>query len=130
MIRSAPLAPLSKLRLAASLAVLALLAAATPSKTFAATPFDGYWNVSIMTQSGACDRSYNFAVSIVDGRLDGADGALLGTVNGKGGVNVLMGGGDRRGSASGRLAGNSGSGRWSGSATGSACSGRWTARRG
>jgi hypothetical protein len=130
MTQSASVAPLSKLRLAAPLAALALLAAMTPGKTFAATPFDGYWNVSIMTQSGACDRSYNFAVSIVDGRLDGANGALLGTVNNKGGVNVLMGGGERRGTASGRLTGNSGSGRWSGSATGASCSGRWTAQRG
>ena len=80
-----------ELRFAVPLAALALLAAMTPGKTFAATPFDGYWNVSIMTQSGACDRSYNFAVSIVDGRLDGANGALLGTVNSKGGVNVADG---------------------------------------
>jgi hypothetical protein len=119
-----------KLRLAACAASLVLAAALMPGKALAAMPFDGSWSVSIMTQSGSCDRAYNFAVSIVDGRLDGANGALLGTVNTKGGVSVMMGGGDRRGTASGRLVGNSGSGRWSGNATGASCSGSWTARRG
>jgi hypothetical protein len=117
-----------KIRLAAA-ATLVALAALTPGKAEAAMPFDGSWSVSIETLSGTCDRTYNLAVSIIDGRFDGANGALLGTVNPKGGVSVLMGGGDRRGTASGRLAGNSGGGRWSGNATGASCSGRWTARR-
>ena len=135
MTKSAPVALLPALNLrkfgpATCAAALALAVALTPGKVSAAMPFDGSWSVSIMTQSGSCDRAYNFAVSIVDGRLDGANGALLGTVNNKGGINVLMGGGDRRGTASGKLAGNAGSGRWSGNATGAACSGQWTARRG
>jgi len=93
-------------------------------------PFDGSWSVSIVTQSGSCDRTLSLPVSIVDGRLDGANGAMLGTVNAKGGVIVMMSGGDRRGTANGRLVGNSGSGRWTGNATGASCSGSWTARRG
>jgi hypothetical protein len=125
-----PTPSLQKFRLAACAVVLALLAAMTPSKVHAAMPFDGSWSVSIITQSGSCDRSYTFPVSIVDGRFDGANGALLGTVSAKGGVSVMLGGGDRRGQASGRLVGNSGSGRWSGNATGASCSGHWTARRG
>jgi hypothetical protein len=115
---------------AATGAALMALAMLAPGKAHAAMPFDGNWTVSIQTQSGSCDRSYNFAVSIVDGRLDGANGALLGNVNSKGGISVMLGGGDRRGTASGRLMGNSGSGRWSGNATGASCSGNWTARRG
>jgi hypothetical protein len=115
---------------AAAAAALAALAALMPGQARAAMPFDGNWTVSIVTQSGSCDRSLSFPVSIVDGRLDGANGALLGTVTPRGGVNVMLGGGDRRGAASGRLIGNSGSGRWSGNATGAACSGRWTAQRG
>jgi hypothetical protein len=115
---------------AATAAALAALAALAPSKARAAMPFDGNWTVSIITQSGSCDRTLSFPVSIVDGRLDGANGALLGTVTPKGGVNAMLGGGDRRGSASGRLTANAGSGRWSGNATGASCSGSWTARRG
>jgi hypothetical protein len=113
-------------------AAAAALAVATfaPGKARAAMPFDGSWTVSIMTQSGSCNPTYTFPVSIVDGRLDGANGALLGTVNARGSVSVMLGGSDRRGSATGRLTAKSGSGRWSGSATGAACSGRWTATRG
>ena len=114
----------------AAAAGLAALAALAPGKARAAMPFDGNWTVSIITQSGSCDRTLSFPVSIVDGRLDGANGALLGSVNTKGGLNATLGGGDRRGSASGRLTGNAGSGRWSGNATGASCSGRWTAQRG
>ena len=135
MTRSARVASLAALnvwefRLAACAAALALAAVLVPGKARAAMPFDGSWSVSIVTQSGSCDRTLSLPVSIVDGRLDGANGAMLGTVNAKGGVSVMMGGGDRRGTASGRLVGNSGSGRWSGSATGASCSGSWTARRG
>lgn len=119
----------TELRFAIAGAVLAALAALAPGQARAAMPFDGHWTVSIETRSGTCDRTLSFPVSIVDGRLDGANGALLGTVNTKGGVSVMLGGGDRRGTASGRLAGNSGAGRWSGNATGASCSGRWTATR-
>lgn len=111
-------------------AAAAALAALAPGKARAAMPFDGNWTVSIVTQSGSCDRTLSFPVSIVDGRLDGGNGALLGTVSTRGGVNAMLGGGDRRGSANGRLVGNAGSGRWSGNATGATCSGRWTAQRG
>ena len=61
-----------------------LLPALMPGKARAAMPFDGYWTVSIVTQSGSCDRTLVLPVSIVDGRLDGANGALLGTVNSQG----------------------------------------------
>jgi hypothetical protein len=117
-------------RFAAAAAALAGLAMLASGQARAAMPFDGNWTVSIMTQSGSCDRTYTFPVSITDGRFDGANGALLGTVNPKGGVSVMLGGGDRRGTANGRLTGNAGSGRWSGNATGATCSGSWTARRG
>jgi|SRR6188474_2804014 len=116
--------------LAAAGAALAALALTTPGPARAAMPFDGSWKVSIETLSGSCDRSYNFNVSIVDGRLDAANGALLGTVNPKGGVSAIIGGGDRRASANGKLAGSAGSGRWTGVQKGAPCSGRWTAHRG
>ena len=125
--------PVSNVRhfwFAAAGAALAALAVMMPGKARAAMPFDGHWRVSIQTLSGNCDRSYNFAASIVDGRLDAANGALLGTVNSKGGVSAMVGGGDRRASATGKLAGNSGGGRWSGTSAGAPCSGRWTAQRG
>ena len=115
---------------AAGAALAALAVTAPPTAARAAMPFDGSWRVSIQTLSGSCDPVYNFNVSIVDGRLDAANGALLGTVNTKGGVSAVIGGGDRRASANGKLAGNAGSGRWNGVSKGAPCSGRWTASRG
>jgi hypothetical protein len=115
---------------AAAAAALVALAVTAPGKARAAMPFDGHWKVQIHTLSGSCDRSYNFAASIVDGRLDAANGALLGTVNNKGGVSAMVGGGDRRASATGKLTGNSGGGRWTGTSAGAPCSGNWTAQRG
>ena len=115
---------------AAGAALAALAVTAPPTTARAAMPFDGSWRVSIQTLSGSCDPVYNFNVSIVDGRLDAANGALLGTVNTKGGVSAVIGGGDRRASASGKLAGSAGSGRWNGVSKGAPCSGRWTASRG
>ena len=96
----------------------------------AANVYDGYWNVSITTVAGPCDPTYSVAVQVADGRLNGANGALIGRVSANGAVSVQMGGGERRGTASGRLKVNIGSGHWSGTANGSSCHGRWIATRG
>jgi hypothetical protein len=114
------------------LAALGLIAAssALSGPARAANLYDGYWDVSITTIAGPCDPTYSVAVQVSDGRLNGANGALLGLVSANGAVSVQMGGGERRGTASGRLKGNVGSGRWSGTASGSSCHGRWTASRG
>ena len=106
------------------------LSAPSHAAGHAANLYDGYWNVSIVTQAGSCDPTYSVAVQIADGRLNGANGALIGFVNANGAVSVQMGGGERRGTASGRLKGTTGSGRWSGTAAGASCRGRWTATRG
>jgi hypothetical protein len=113
------------------LAALGLIAGsimlATPAR--ATSSYDGYWNVSITTVAGPCDPTYSVAVQIADGRLNGANGAIIGLVSTNGAVSAQMGGGERRGTASGRLKGNTGSGSWSGTASGSSCHGRWAASR-
>ena len=96
----------------------------------AANIYDGYWSVSITTVAGPCDPTYSVAVQIADGRLNGANGAVIGIVSANGAVSAQLGGGERRGTASGRLKGNLGSGRWSGTSGGSNCHGRWAASRG
>jgi hypothetical protein len=103
---------------------------ALPAPGRAANIYDGYWTVSITTVAGPCDRTYNVAVQIADGHLNGANGAVIGLVSANGTVSAQMGGGERHGVASGRLKGSLGSGRWSGRASGSSCHGRWTASRG
>ena len=49
------------------LLLFAFCAPASPA--FAASPFDGSWNLLFVTQYGACDPTYNFTVGIRDGIL-------------------------------------------------------------
>ena len=35
----------------------------------ARTPFDGAWNLLIITDRGTCDRAYRYALRIADGRV-------------------------------------------------------------
>jgi len=50
---------------ALGMAVLALCASANIA--FAASQFDGGWNLLFVTQYGACDPTYNFSVQIGNG---------------------------------------------------------------
>jgi hypothetical protein len=98
----------------------------------AATPFDGRWSVSIVTERGDCDRGYRFDVRIENGRLvyDGEGGFdFSGTVAPNGAVTVTVGKGSQSASGSGRLAARSGSGTWLGRSPSGACAGRWDAER-
>ena len=95
----------------------------------AASLYDGYWSVSIHTLRGACDPSFSVSVNIRDGRLDGANGALAGSVGRSGTLSAMIGGGETRAHASGRLAATTGGGRWTGVRRGGPCSGRWVAQR-
>ncbi len=113
-----------------SSAVIAAGAVGSVGFANAATPYDGYWTVSIMTHRGTCDRVTSVSVNIRDGRLDGANGALAGSVAGNGALRAVMGGGDSRGNASGRLAAaGRGGGSWSGVRSSGPCSGKWSAQR-
>jgi hypothetical protein len=113
-----------------SSALIAASVAGSAGAANAATLYDGYWNVSIMTHRGSCDRVTSLSVSIRDGRIDGAGGVLTGSVGSNGALRALLGGGDSRGSASGRLAAaGRGGGSWSGVRSGGSCSGRWSAQK-
>lgn len=115
-------------RIAAASIAIALLGAVDAAS--AATPFDGYWTVSIMTHRGSCDRTTSINVSIRDGRIDGAGGVLTGSVGSNGALRAMLGGGDSRGSASGRLgAAGRGGGSWSGVRSAGPCSGKWSAQK-
>lgn len=105
--------------------LLALSAAAAP----AATPFDGAWNVTIITQAGDCDAAYQYPLRIDNGKVlyDGSGSfSMSGNVGSSGAVTVSIALGERKASGSGHLSGKVGSGKWS-SSTG--CSGRWEAAR-
>lgn len=106
-------------------ALLALSVAAAP----AATPYDGAWNVVIITQAGDCDTAYQYPLRIDNGKVlyDGSGSfSMSGNVGSGGAVTVSIALGERKASGSGRLSSNAGTGKWT-STTG--CSGRWEAVR-
>ncbi len=111
-------------------ATVALAAMAAP-EAIAATPYDGYWSVVIVTQRGACEPAYRSAVSIIDGNVRGGDGIanIYGRVSRNGGVSVVVTSGIQSARGSGRLGRGSGAGVWSGQGSSGYCSGRWSAHR-
>jgi hypothetical protein len=91
---------------------------------FAQTPYDGLWNVTILTKAGSCEPSVRYPLTVIDGKVSGA-ADVSGSVGREGIVRVSIGGAY----ANGQLNGNGGSGRWNGASGGVACSGRWEASR-
>jgi len=90
----------------------------------AKTPFDGTWDVAVVTQAGSCDSSSHYRLTVHDGKVFGS-GDVSGRVTDDGYVRVSLGGSY----ANGQLEGRSGSGRWNAASSGAPCSGRWRATR-
>jgi hypothetical protein len=92
----------------------------------AETPYDGLWNVTIVTKTGSCEPSARLPVTVTDGKVSGSGADVTGSIGREGSVRVSI-----RGSyANGQLSGNYGSGKWNGASAGIPCSGRWEASRG
>jgi type 1 fimbria pilin len=108
--------------LASALAAAAGLAAAP---AIAQTPYDGLWNVTIVTKAGACEPSTRSTLTVTDGKVSAAGADVSGSIGREGLVRVSIGGAY----ANGQLSGNSGSGKWNGASAGVPCSGRWEASR-
>jgi hypothetical protein len=90
----------------------------------AQTPYDGMWNVTILTKAGSCEPSVQYPLTVTDGRVSGA-ADVSGRIGREGTVKVSI----RGAYANGQLNGNGGSGKWNGASAGIACSGRWEASR-
>src|SRR6202171_6570030 len=108
--------------LASALAAAAGLAAAP---AIAQTPYDGLWNVTIVTKAGACEPSTRSTLTVADGKVSAPGADVTGSIGREGIVRVSIGGAF----ANGQLSGNAGSGRWNGASAGMPCSGRWEASR-
>ena len=93
--------------------------------------FDGNWSVSIVTDSGSCDRGYRYALRIADGRIyyDNPSFSVSGQVNARGQVSVTVGAGGQSASGIGRLSRDYGEGTWIGRSASDQCSGHWEAER-
>jgi hypothetical protein len=105
----------------ASIAASTVSVAAAPVS--AQQPYDGLWQVTVVTKSGSCDAQTTSTVNVSDGKISG--GPVSGTVGSGGLVRVSINGAY----ANGQLSGNSGSGKWNGASSGVPCSGRWEASR-
>ncbi|MGY4479143.1 hypothetical protein [Bradyrhizobium sp. USDA 3364] len=109
--------------LVASLVASAAIAAAAPVS--AQQPYDGLWNVTVVTKTGSCEPSTRSTVTVAEGKISAQGAAISGTVGSGGLVRVSINGAY----ANGQLSGNSGSGKWNGASAGVPCSGRWEASR-
>jgi hypothetical protein len=107
----------------------AVLVLAAGGAALARTGFDGIWSVTIITDSGACDRAYRALVRIANGQVvsEGDQSfSVFGRVQPSGRVAVAVSRGGQRADGSGRLSGRRGQGVWSSPA---GCAGRWEADR-
>lgn len=92
--------------------------------------YDGSWDLTFLTNRGACDRAYNFTVNVAGGIVTHPNLVRFrGYVARSGAVRASVTVQDKYAAGSGRLSGASGQGTWSGYAGSERCSGSWTARR-
>jgi hypothetical protein len=101
-----------------------IAAASAVAPASAQTPYDGLWNVTVLTRAGKCEPSVRYPLTVTDGKVSGA-ADISGSIGREGIVRVSI----RGAYANGQLNGNGGSGRWNGASGGIACSGRWEASR-
>ena len=109
-------------RIGTALFVSALSLAAP---AMAQTPYDGLWNVTVVTKSGSCEPETRSTLTITDGKISAPGSEVSGSIGREGLVKVSIGGAY----ANGQLSGNAGSGKWNGASAGIPCSGRWEASR-
>jgi hypothetical protein len=105
--------------------VLTAAAALTAAPAVAQTPYDGLWNVTVVTKSGSCEPSSRSTLTVADGKVSAPGADVSGSIGREGLVRVSIHGAY----ANGQLSGNAGSGKWNGASAGVPCSGRWEASR-
>jgi len=104
------------------IALFAIVMMAAPA--IAQTPYDGLWNVTVVTKTGSCQPTASYPLVVAEGKVSGA-ADVSGRIGNNGMVKVSLGGAF----ANGQLSGNVGSGKWNSASTGTPCSGRWMATR-
>src|SRR5260370_18293703 len=105
--------------------VSASATAPTAASAFAQTPYDGLWQVTVMTKSGNCEPSTSSTLTVTDGKISAPGADVTGSIGREGLVRVTI----RGAYANGQLSGNAGSGKCNGASAGIPCSGRWEASK-
>ena len=103
----------------------AMLAGSAAAPALAQSPYDGQWQVTIVTNTGSCEPSASSTLTVADGKISAPGANVSGSIGREGLVKVSINGAY----ANGQLSGNSGSGKWNGASAGIPCSGRWQASR-
>jgi hypothetical protein len=105
----------------------ALLAATglAVAPAIAQTPYDGLWEVTIVTKAGSCEPSTHSTLTVSDGKITAPGADVSGSIGREGLVRVSIHGAY----ANGQLSGNAGRGKWNGASAGVPCSGHWEASR-
>ena len=104
---------------------VAALTAAAAAPALAQQPYDGTWNVTIVTNTGSCEHTASSTLTVTEGKISAAGANVSGSIGREGLVRVSINGAY----ANGQLSGNAGSGKWNGASGGIPCSGRWHASR-
>ena len=99
--------------------------ASLAAPALAASPYDGLWNVTVVTKTGSCEPTSSSTLTVADGKISAPGAEVSGTVGREGLVRVSIHGAY----ANGQLSGNAGSGKWNGASAVVPCSGRWEASR-
>jgi hypothetical protein len=115
----------NRIRNAFCSSILLTVAGLTAAPALAQSPYDGLWNVTIVTKSGSCEPSARYPLTVTDGKVSAPGADVSGHIGREGTVKVSIG----AAYANGQLSGNSGSGKWNGASGGVPCSGRWEASR-
>jgi type 1 fimbria pilin len=115
----------NRIRAIISASVLIAAASFAVSPAGAQTPYDGLWNVTIVTKSGSCEPQARSTLTVADGKISAAGADVTGSIGREGMVRVSINGAY----ANGHLNGNAGSGKWNGASAGIPCSGHWEASR-
>src|SRR5450631_1383481 len=116
---------LNRIRLSFFAFALAAAGALAAAPATAQTPYDGLWNVMIVTKAGSCEPQTRSTLTVTDGKVSASGADVTGSIGREGLVRVTISGAY----ANGQLSGNAGSGKWNGASAGVPCSGRWEASR-
>ena len=110
----------------------AIIASASPA---AAAPFDGAWNMALVTTSGHCGV-IKIGMAVNRGRISGTSGrfvmhkiSLAGHISGSGATTIKGVAGPRVAMGAGHFTRSKGIGKWNGTGPSGVCSGVWTAVR-
>ena len=132
-LRKAPPTMTHPIVLTLALGANAALASGVIAAPARSAPFDGTWQVRLVTSAGSCAPSYSYTLTIAGGQVRSLGGSGASPVNVSGGVGrdgsvtLAVQHSLAQADASGRLQRSVGEGMWS--VAGLGCIGRWTAQR-